>query len=1207
MNVKYILAFIVFIMMMQPVMAEVVDPVTEITCDGHWCTATAYAINKYYKPQKEWVEIDENYKPSGAGNSCLTGYSWCALNIYGGHVDSNYDYVVKHQSKDSFGFMFHHLDFAQQSLEVNPKSMSIKGSEVTYDVDNNITYSLRYLPTRTVSTINILNRSVFDASKKVEDLTVWYEAPSGFDYELIEKGDWHYISVKKNGVELYRVDRVTVFDSGWQPIDYVDIELDMLGKTPYFKASPNMSLLLNETVSYPIHIDPSYVVDESPAWDGYVEYRFTSGIPPPIRRAWSRTSNPANILLIGRGHLCAFTVAYMYRTDLEFNLSAFNDTMNLDEINLNLTPAFQIPEIPSGPSQTLYKDLNVTFFKLFNDHFKYTDNNAGNSKFYDDMGNGTVYGSYKFNKSFPNITQVIAINTSSFLTDFSAYFGNGTDNFGIGLDSNDGKTCAPSHRALATDLYSTSYSNASRRPSLQITYWVNILPDVPSVELNSSLDTNLTSEDLHCFGTISDDDVDKMNVTVFWYNNSVLDFSIDYNNSYANGTTFNATLDSANTTVHDTWNCSLRLHDGFNSSIGYSNNLTIVDVAAPTVNILYPENTSYNYYVADMNYSVSDDYLAESCWYSINGGMSNSTPVNAGTNFTGLTSVEGSNTWDVWCNDTSNNIGNDEVTFVKDSIHPNINMTFPQNTTYTEDVTTLNYTVSDIIGLDSCWYSLNEGATNTSVNCGNNVTGLSAGAGNHKWTVYANDTLNNENSSAVEFVVILNVAPNVPDVFLNSTFETNLTTENLTCFGNITDNDVGDRLNVSVDWYKNQALDLTIDYNNSYVNDTFFTAYLDSANTTVHEVWNCSLRLHDGTASAIGYSDNLTIVDIIEPTINITFPEQIYYGFNVSAMNYTYSDDYQTEYCWYSLDNGTTNSTPVDAGTNFTSLTSVEVFNVWDVWCNDTSNNIGNDRAIFVKDTIAPDVNMTFPQNTTYFEDVVELNYTARDVQTLDSCWYSFNEGDTNTSISCGENITGLSAGEGSHIWTIYANDTLNNENSSAITFTVFINEAPEDPSTQINSTYGNNYDNETLNCFSNIYDPDANVMNVSVRWFRNDTLNLSFDFNNNYANGTFFTTNLTEENTTIGDRWICSLRLFDGELYSNWINSSELTIVEANVTIVNNTLFVGWHDIPRVQMGNTSDLLYVGYVGNTTVHMGDDNSTLELGWLERLTEVFIE
>tara|TARA_B100000315_G_C14542855_1_gene571790 strand:+ start:1 stop:1080 length:1080 start_codon:yes stop_codon:yes gene_type:complete len=78
---------------------------------------------------------------------------------------------------------------------------------------------------------------------------------------------------------------------------------------------------------------------------------------------------------------------------------------------------------------------------------------------------------------------------------------------------------------------------------------------------------------------------------------------------------------------------------------------------------------------------------------------------------------------------------------------------------------------------------------------------------------------------------------------------------------------------------------------------------------------------------------------------------------------------------------------------------------------------------------------MTYPLNTTYDSAVTDLKYTIHNNPL--SCWYSLNSGTTNTTITCGANVTGLDSGTGSLTWTVYSNDGLGGENSSSVSFFV--------------------------------------------------------------------------------------------------------------------------------------------------------------------------
>lgn len=108
------------------------------------------------------------------------------------------------------------------------------------------------------------------------------------------------------------------------------------------------------------------------------------------------------------------------------------------------------------------------------------------------------------------------------------------------------------------------------------------------------------------------------------------------------------------------WNRTLsasEVSDLWNGGAGIS----WTDVFGPIVTILFPlENTIFNETVTQLNYSVTNS--PDRCWFSTDGGATNSSDVAAGTNFTGLTSSSLNNTWTVYCNNTDGE-GSDSVSF----------------------------------------------------------------------------------------------------------------------------------------------------------------------------------------------------------------------------------------------------------------------------------------------------------------------------------------------------------------------------------------------------------------------------------------------------------------------------------------------------------------------------------------------------------------
>ncbi len=97
-------------------------------------------------------------------------------------------------------------------------------------------------------------------------------------------------------------------------------------------------------------------------------------------------------------------------------------------------------------------------------------------------------------------------------------------------------------------------------------------------------------------------------------------------------------------------------------------------------------------------------------------------------------------------------------------------------------------------------------------------------------------------------------------------------------------------------------------------------------------------------------------------------------------------------------------------------------------------------------DTTPPNIRIVAPENTTYTSQRSGLDYTVSD-SNLQSCWYSLDSGNTNISITCGSNVTGISSSEGSNTWRVYANDSSNNKNFSSVAFTISTSSPSPGPS----------------------------------------------------------------------------------------------------------------------------------------------------------------
>jgi hypothetical protein len=95
-------------------------------------------------------------------------------------------------------------------------------------------------------------------------------------------------------------------------------------------------------------------------------------------------------------------------------------------------------------------------------------------------------------------------------------------------------------------------------------------------------------------------------------------------------------------------------------------------------------------------------------------------------------------------------------------------------------------------------------------------------------------------------VIAENNAPNTASVILNATSPNNYSTDDLTCYTNITDAD-GGSVYANYTWYKDSVLNLTGQSAIFTENNIVLISTLNAANTTAGENWTCSIKAYDGT------------------------------------------------------------------------------------------------------------------------------------------------------------------------------------------------------------------------------------------------------------------------------------------------------------------------------------------------------------------------
>lgn len=529
---------------------------------------------------------------------------------------------------------------------------------------------------------------------------------------------------------------------------------------------------------------------------------------------------------------------------------------------------------------------------------------------------------------------------------------------------------------------------------------------------------------------------------------------------------------------------------GTNARAILEGGIKVLDVLPPVTKITYPLNTTYATNVSQLNYTVSDETNISMCWYSKDLGETNSTPVYAGTNFNYVVSVEGNNTWRVYCNDTSDNVNYSQVTFFKDTIPPTIDIISPLNQSYSYSGVYINITSDG----DNIWFNWN--GTNVTYTTPINTT---FAEGVHTLYAWANDSVGNENVTNVTFTVDF-TAPYVWLYVNDTNLEFGL--DSVYSYCNVS--------NVDLDTYI---------YNVTYPNGSILyersiensSIILTPNNLTTLGNYTFSCWAND-TVSNYNSSQIISVVnDTLPPTIfNVTDYNEsgiidgvIERGDNVS-INATVIDYGVgtsnvwiiiwesviggSQLFWGFLNNIVGDLWIIDIATNYSFPTGIINYTIY---ANDTNGLEVNESYNFaVKDTIPPLITIHNPLNQSYDNATQLVNITADDH--VDSIWYNWNG--TNVTYTSEINIT---FPDGTHTLYAYANDSLGHESSDSVTFTIDSTSPTLIINTPIN---GNIYDAEIAPYIIPI-NISANDTNLDIIWFNWNGTNVTYS---SVVNGSF-------------------------------------------------------------------------------------------------------
>lgn len=201
---------------------------------------------------------------------------------------------------------------------------------------------------------------------------------------------------------------------------------------------------------------------------------------------------------------------------------------------------------------------------------------------------------------------------------------------------------------------------------------VFLLDNIPPIGIIINLNNTLSNLDIQNLSVFASDNFNLTNITLYLYNST---------NNLINQTTLNTNQSSGVFSViyqflaDGVYYFFFAISDLANNIFNTVVNVIMINSGVPIVTIIYPVNTTYPFTVTGMNFTLAG--LTDSCWYSLDQGFTNNTFSCSQSSITGLTSVQGNNSWFVSANNTFGNLTTARVTFDMNCSNANVTMEIP--------------------------------------------------------------------------------------------------------------------------------------------------------------------------------------------------------------------------------------------------------------------------------------------------------------------------------------------------------------------------------------------------------------------------------------------------------------------------------------------------------------------------------------------------
>jgi len=361
-----------------------------------------------------------------------------------------------------------------------------------------------------------------------------------------------------------------------------------------------------------------------------------------------------------------------------------------------------------------------------------------------------------------------------------------------------------------------------------------------------------------------------------------------------------------------------------------------------------------------------------------------------------------------------------------DNTPPNLTIISPSNQSYNNATILVNISSQDANLQATWWYNGSANLTYTS------ALNYVFPQGSNTITAYANDTLANLNFSQVSFFVdSIN-----PDIYFGAGTQNSSQTINMgEILVNVTAIDLNPN-NITIKLYNSTSLiNSTFSLNSNYfINFSGLLSGLYYFNATAYD----KLGNYNSTETR-----NVTIIlDIIPPNLTIISPLNTTYANSSIFLNYSVSDNFAVNSCWYSLDSGA-NTTLANCLTLLFSSLSDGGHKII-VYANDTLGNLNSSSISFSIDTTPPQYsNIQSSTPATYSPTLSFFNVTWQDNSGINTVLFESNFSGQAVNYSMynlGGGVYSFNATmpAGTFYWKSYANDSYGNLNASQLqTFTI--------------------------------------------------------------------------------------------------------------------------------------------------------------------------